>query len=123
MLAWQIVLIASVAMVAQDILGTILVMAEANERGWLAGWCDAAAWCVSITTATLSITAFQGHDWPLKIGIVVGVSIANVGGTKVGQIIGSHLMTSVKMRTLFAKGDVPVLTIKERVALLERRNP
>ena len=121
MLSWQIVLIASLAMVIQDIVGSIYTMAEANERGWLAGWCDSIAWGVGIATTTISVTALQGHDFPLKAGVIIGVTIANILGTKVGQICGSHLMCSVRMRTLFAQGDSPTPTLKERVERLEER--
>lgn len=117
----MIVLIASLAMVAQDVLGTIMVQAEAANRGWLAGFMDASQWGVGITTATISITAFQGHDVRLKIAVASGVTAANIFGTKLGQMWGKKLLASRKVRMFFAKGDVIEPTLQERIAVLEGR--
>lgn len=102
-------IIAAIAMVIQDVLGTIMVMAEAKNRGWLAGVMDSAGWIVSITTATIAITAFQGHNMNEKVLVVILVSLANLFGTKLGQMIGSRY---VKDAT----------TLADRVARLESQS-
>lgn len=99
-------LIAAVAMVITDILGVIMVMAEARDRGWLAGWMDTAQWLVGITTTTITVTALQGHNWSEKIAVVVLVSAANLFGTKLGQLIGHRFVTDAS-------------SLAERVARLE----
>ena len=107
-----IALLAAISMVATDILGTVMVMAEAAGRGWLAGIMDTLGWLVSITTLTISVTALQGHSWTEKTWVVGLVSLANLFGTKAGQMIGSHLL---KNKTL-GRGKV---TLEDRVAALE----
>lgn len=99
-------LIAAVAMLVQDAISTVLVMAEARNRGWLAGFLDAAAWIVGITTATIAISTLQGNDLADKAYVVVFVSVANVLGTKLGQVIGSRFVHDAT-------------TLAERVARLE----
>src|SRR5665213_1257978 len=117
-----VAILAALTMVCTDVLGVIMVMAEANERGWLAGNMDALQWFVGIITTTISVTVLQGHSFDEKIWVVILVTIANVLGTKLGQIIGSKLMTSKRMRVLFSKKNTVTLTLKERVEVLERLN-
>ena len=103
-------IIAAVAMLVQDAISTVLVMAEAKNRGWLAGFLDAAAWLVGVTTATIAITTLQGHDLTDKVYVIVLVSIANVIGTKIGQMIGSRFVHDAT-------------TLADRVARLEALSP
>jgi len=103
-------IVAAVAMAVQDVLATIMVMAEAKNRGWLAGTMDSLCWLVGITTTTIAITALQGHNTTDKVAVVVLVSLANLFGTKLGQIIGSRY---VKDATSLA----------DRVTRLETLNP
>lgn len=84
-------------MVATDVLGTTMVIAEARGRGWIAGWCDTAGWLVSITTTTISVASLTGHDEAKKIAVVLAVSAANLFGTRLGAYVGSRV---VKTRTL-----------------------
>ncbi len=44
---WFTALVAAGAMVITDVLGVVMVMAEARNRGWMAGWCDTAQWIVT----------------------------------------------------------------------------
>jgi hypothetical protein len=103
-----VAILAALAMVANDIAGTILVMAEAAGRGWLAGAMDTAGWLVSITTTTISVTALQGHSFSEKVLVVAFVSAANLFGTKSGQMIGTRILH-----------HNPEMTLEERVAALE----
>ena len=105
-----VALIAALAMLVQDALSTVLVMAEAKNRGWLAGSMDAAAWIVGITTTTISINALNGNDFTTKVEVVVLVSVANVLGTKIGQLIGSRFVHDAT-------------TLAERVDRLEALSP
>ena len=92
-----IVALASVTMLATDVIATVMVMAEARNRGWLAGWLDTAQWLVGIVTTTVSVTALQGHSWTEKILVLLFVSAANLFGTKLGQVIGSHYVTDASI--------------------------
>lgn len=102
-----VALIAAATMVVTDVLGVVMVMAEARNRGWLAGWMDTAQWLVGIATTTISVTALQGHSLSEKIWVVALVSAANLFGTKLGQLIGKHFVTDKT-------------TLADRVAAIER---
>ncbi len=86
----HIVILAALAMVVQDILAVMMVQAEARDRGWTAGFLDAAGWGFGIATTTISVTALQGHSTGLKIAVVVAVTAANIIGSKMGQVIGTR---------------------------------
>lgn len=105
-----VAIIAAATMVVTDVLGVVMVMAEARNRGWLAGWMDTAQWIVGITTTTITVTALQGHSLSEKVLVVVLVSLANLFGTKLGQVIGHRFVTDAS-------------TLAERVARLEAMNP
>jgi len=96
-------------MVVTDIFGVILVQAEAREAGWLAGLMDAAQWPVAIVTTTITVTALQGHSETEKVWVIGLVTCANVGGTKLGQLIGKRFVKDAKN-----------LSLTDRVTALER---
>jgi hypothetical protein len=98
-------LIAAITMVVTDILGVIMVQAEAHNRGWLAGWMDTAQWLVGITTTTITVTVLQGHSLTMKALVIVLVSAANLFGTKLGQVIGAHFVTDTNARTISQRLD------------------
>lgn len=83
---------AALAMVCTDVLSVVLVQAEAANRGWLAGICDTACWYVGIATTTISVSTLDGHNTAAKIWVLVLVGIANLLGTKLGQVTGKRLL-------------------------------
>ena len=89
--------IAAIAMVIQDILGIVLLLAATRNRGWLAGVMDSAQWLVGITTTSISVTVLQGHSLGAKVFVILLVSAANLFGTKWGESIGAKY---VKDQTL-----------------------
>jgi hypothetical protein len=101
-------LIAAVTMVITDVLGVIMVMAEARNRGWLAGWMDVAQWGVAIATTTITVTILQGHSLREKVLVIALVSAANLFGTKLGQVIGSKFVH-----------DATTLTVAQRLDRIE----
>jgi hypothetical protein len=133
----MIALVAALAMLAQDVLGTVMVQAEAaalslpaavrrgdtrlpvwlaatarrylSWRMWLAGLMDAAQWAVAITTTTISVTAFAGHDRGRQVAVALAVTAANVVGTTVGQAAGRRLL-----------GRGGPRSVEDRLAALER---
>lgn len=100
-----VALIAAVSMVLTDVTGTVMVIAEARGRGWLAGWLDTAQWLVGITTTFITVEALAGSDMPRKVAVVIFVSLANLLGTKLGTAVG-HRWVKDK-------------TIEQRLAALE----
>ena len=93
-------LLAAAAMVISDILATVMVMAEAREMGWLAGLLDMLGWYVGILTTTVSVSTLSGHDTADKIYVLAFVGLANVIGTKLGQVTGSRLLKSKMLQTI-----------------------
>ena len=100
-----IALIAAITMVLTDCAGVIMVQAESRNRGWLAGWMDTGQWIVGITTTFITVEALSSHDFARKVSVVVAVSLANLFGTKLGQVIGSKYVKDV--------------TIEDRLSALE----
>lgn len=87
-----IVILAALAMVVQDIFGTLMVQAEARNRGWLAGCFDSLMWLAAISTTTISVTSLQGHDEARKVAVILAVTAANITGSRLGVFIGERLV-------------------------------
>ncbi len=92
----QIALLAAFAMVFNDILGTLMVQAEARNRGWLAGIFDSLQWFATITTTTISVTALQSHSLHEKVLVIILVTAANLTASQVGVLIGKRLIKEAK---------------------------
>lgn len=86
----EVALLAALAMVAQDILGVLMVQAEARNRGYLSGVLDSLQWFAVISTTTISVTALQGHNLREKLLVIVFVTAANLLGSIVGVAIGKR---------------------------------
>jgi hypothetical protein len=85
-------LLAALCMIFQDVLGTVMVQAEARNHGWIAGICDTVMWLFAIATTAISVTALQGHNLHQKILVIVFVSGANLIGSRLGVLVGNHLV-------------------------------
>lgn len=90
----NVALLAALAMVIQDLVGVLLVQAEARNRAWQAAACDSLMWLAGISTTSISVTALQGHSLHEKVLVVVFVSLANVIGTFSGVLIGKKFIKS-----------------------------
>src|ERR1039458_1186183 len=96
---WELI-IASLSMIAVDVLGVLLVQSEARNHGWMAGILDTAQWIPGIVCSAITITVLQGHSLLAKSLIILFVSAANLFGTLLGTKIGTryikdaHLMTT-----------------------------
>lgn len=88
----EIALLAGLAMVVNDIFGTLMVQAEARNRGWLAGIFDSLQWFATITTTTISVTALQGHSLHEKVLVILLVTAANLVGSVIGVLVGKRLI-------------------------------
>lgn len=87
-----IALYAALAMLIQDVLGVLMVQAEARNHVWLTGALDSVGWLATITTTTVSVTALQGHSLALKATVIAAVTVANFGGSALGVKIGKHFI-------------------------------
>ena len=84
--------VAALAMVVQDILGIVLLLAATRNRWRVAGVMDSLQWLVCITTTTISVSVLQGHHIYEKILVIALVSLANFFGTVWGEKIGTHFV-------------------------------
>lgn len=87
-----VAIIAGLCMVVTDVAATIMVQAEAANRGWLAGWMDTFGYLFSIQTTAITVAAVNGHSLTKHIVVLACVSAANLGGTKLGQVTGKRLL-------------------------------
>jgi hypothetical protein len=86
--ALELAVLAAGAMIIQDTVAVVMVQAEAKNLGWTAGFMDAIGWLVAFVSLRISITSHGVGE----IEAVVFVSIANVLGTKLGQLTGQHFL-------------------------------
>ena len=87
-----IALIAAVAMVGQDVLGVCMVQAENRGHGWLTGLLDAGMFLFALVTYHYSLNAMNGHSSRERVLVLIAVTIANVVGSKSGQVIGDRFI-------------------------------
>lgn len=94
-----VALIAGVCMFIEDIVYTIMVQAEAADRGWLAGWMDTIGWLFGVQSTSISVAAVNGHSLVKHIVVLFVVSAANLFGTKLGQVMGTRTLKYLKHRS------------------------
>ncbi len=92
----NIAILAALCMVFQDVLGVVMVQAEARNHGWIAGVADSIQWLFAIATTTFSVTALQGHNLHEKILVIVAVTLANLVGSRLGVLVGKKLVKEQK---------------------------
>jgi hypothetical protein len=93
-------LLAAGAMLIQDIMGVLLVQAEARNRAGLAAAFDSVMWLAQISTVTISVTALQGHQLSAKATVIICVELANVAGCYAGVAIGRRYVKEEKTGTI-----------------------
>ncbi len=87
---WQLALVASLAMLAQDLLLTTLTQAEARDRWVLAGVLDCGGFLAQVTTYGVSIDAIVTHGLGTRTLVVLAaLTVANFIGTGLGTLLGS----------------------------------
>lgn len=86
------ILIAAVCMVASDVIGTVMVQAEAGYRRHLAAICDTLGWWVGITTTLFSLRGLESPHTSVVVATYLGVGVANYYGTWLGVGIGAKIM-------------------------------
>jgi hypothetical protein len=85
----ELAFLAAGAMVFQDVIAVCMVQSEVKQLGWTAGFLDMAGWLVAFVSLRISITSHGAGE----IEAVVLISIANVLGTKLGQLTGQRFLS------------------------------
>ncbi len=88
----MMILIAAVAMVADDILAVTLVQAEARNRATLAGILDSCMWIFSMIVTVTTVDVMQGHHTSTKVLAIGAITLANFTGSLIGVRIGRRLI-------------------------------
>ena len=89
----MIVLIAAVAMLAQDLFETMKMVAIDRSRPILTGLLDTGMWLCWFASSSIAIGAEALHGWTRHtIAIVVAVSAANFVGCTAGVLLGRRLI-------------------------------
>lgn len=90
---WFLPLLAYVAMVTQDVLGSVLVMAEADRRAHTAALCDTVQDAARLTgLLVVTGTALDSTDLPLKVAVIAATLAADYSGTWLGVRVGDRLI-------------------------------
>ena len=88
-----IALAAAAAMIAQDVLGTLMTMAENRHHPWWAGLLDAGMWLTGLLTTVWGAGSVILHGWDgHTFTIVAAITAANLFGTAAGVKLGDRLM-------------------------------
>ena len=85
-------ILAGIAMVIQDVLGTLLTQAEARNRAALAGLFDTLGWPAAIWCTAITVTAMQSHNYANIALVIVVVSLANFFGSYFAVRLGKRLV-------------------------------
>lgn len=91
-MSWWLPLAAALAMYVQDVLATVMVVAESRGRAHVAASMDTIGWLAQITTTTVSVDALLTGTATAKIAVVAAVSAGNYAGTWSGVKLGHRLM-------------------------------
>jgi hypothetical protein len=84
----KLALLAAGAMILQDVFAVVMVQAESKQMGWRAGFMDMCGWLVTFVSLRISITSHGSTE----VYSIVFISIANVLGTKLGQVTGKKFL-------------------------------
>jgi hypothetical protein len=90
---WKVALVAFLAMCANDVASTVMVVFESRLDAPLAGLFDVIGWLFSLICAALAIESIITEGWRTRRSLtLIGViSVANFAGTFAGVAIASSL--------------------------------
>jgi hypothetical protein len=90
---WKVALLAFLAMCAQDIAGTIMVIFESRYNAPLAGTFDVLGWMAGLICSALAIEEIIKNGWRTRKSMVIigAVSAANFLGTVAGVAIAAAI--------------------------------
>ena len=88
-----VALAAAIAMIVQDVLATLMTMAENRQHPWWAGLLDAGMWLTGLLTTVWGAGSVILHGWTARTLVIVGaITAANILGTALGVALGDRLM-------------------------------
>jgi hypothetical protein len=93
---WLLPLLAYAAMVVQDVLGSVMVMAEAGRRPHTAALCDMAQDAAVMASLGSFTGALLTRDVPLTAAVVAARLAADYSGTYAGVRLGARLIKPLK---------------------------
>lgn len=103
MTGWWLVPVAFISMFLQDILSTVLVQAEADERAHLAAACDTLQdVCALASLGAVGGSVLVGGDWLLSACVIAARLGADYSGSYTGVKVGGGIR-----RRVHAKAVVP----------------
>ena len=90
---WKVAILAFVAMCAQDVMGTVMVIFESQYNAVMAGIFDVMGWIAGLVCAALALEEIITNGWRTKKSLVIiaAVSLANFLGTCLGVAIASGI--------------------------------
>jgi hypothetical protein len=90
---WKVALVAFLAMCANDVAGTVMVVFEAHYNAALAGLFDVIGWFFALICSALAIESIITEGWRTRRSLtLIGViSAANFLGTVSGVALASAL--------------------------------
>lgn len=86
------VLLAGVAMFVKDLFATFLVVAEANNRPWIAGILDVGMDLAQFAWMALGFEAILNGDVTQIVLVLVALAVGSMAATVSGVVIGHRLM-------------------------------
>jgi len=87
----EIAILAALSMLVQDVFEAMKILSLARHHGWMAGFSDAVMWLMMFFSMDEAITKTGSG----KLLIIVLVTIANVLGQKLGQVMGDKFIKEV----------------------------
>lgn len=92
MTPWLLPVVSAAAMAVQDVLGVLMVQAEASYRAHRAGLLDMAADAARMTAAVVTTgTVLLSRDVALKAAVIAATLAADYAATAAGVMIGRRL--------------------------------
>ena len=90
---WKVAVVAFLAMCANDMACTVMVVFEAHYNAVLAGAFDVVGWFFALICSALAIESIITNGWRTRrsLTIIAAVSAANFLGTVLGVAIATSL--------------------------------
>jgi hypothetical protein len=90
---WPVLVLAFLAMCAQDIAGTVMVIFESHYNAVMAGLFDVGGWVAGLICSALALDEIIRNGWRTRrsLSIIAVVSAANFAGTVAGVAIAESL--------------------------------
>lgn len=90
---WKVAVLAFIAMMVQDVLGTCMVVFEARLNAPVSGMFDVLGWVAGLICSALALEEIIKNGWRTRksLTIIAAVSLANFAGTVLGVTIGAAL--------------------------------